>query len=81
MHDAAGGLMGRIDTGDGFFFNYDILCGGGIVAGSTGLDPTAGDLVYTANLRPYRNSTQYTAYAFIPLTAPLTNTSWELEER
>lgn len=44
---------------------------GSATAGSTG------DLSYSANLRPYRNSTLYTAYAVVPLLTPLTSTSWD----
>lgn len=36
-----------------------------------------GDMWYTGNLQPYRNSATYTGYVFVPLITPYTNTSWD----
>lgn len=38
---------------------------------------TSEALCYTGDLQPYRNSTDYTGYVFVPLTAGLTSTSWD----
>jgi hypothetical protein len=54
-----------------------LKAGGGLVAGSTSLTPGAGSLLYTGALTPYKNSTTYTGYAYVPLTIPLTSTSWD----
>jgi hypothetical protein len=35
------------------------------------------DVVYTGALRSYKNATAYAAYAYVPLTTPLTSTSWD----
>jgi len=37
----------------------------------------AGDLAYSGSLKSYKNSTTYTAYAYVPLSSPLTSTSWD----
>jgi hypothetical protein len=57
----------------------DLRIGGGLLVGDTtvAIDPAVGDVVYKTNLRPYRNSTQYTAYAYVPLATPLTSTSFD----
>ena len=36
-----------------------------------------GSAIYAGNLKPYRNSTLYTGYVYVPLTTPLTSTSWD----
>jgi len=36
-----------------------------------------GHTTYIGDLKPYRNSTTYTGYVFVPLTTPLTSTSWD----
>lgn len=49
-----------------------------ITVGDTSLTGNAGDVTYVAgNLRPYRNSTQYTAYAYVPLLTAASSTSWD----
>ena len=36
-----------------------------------------GDVAFSGDLQSYKNSTLYTGYAFVPLTTPLTSTSWD----
>jgi hypothetical protein len=36
-----------------------------------------GNIQYAGSLQSYKNSTAYTAYAYVPLTTPLTSTSWD----
>lgn len=36
-----------------------------------------GNLQYTGDFKPYRNSTAYTGYVFVPLTTALTSTSYD----
>lgn len=40
-------------------------------------DVFAVDHDYSGDLKPYRNSTNYTGYVFVPLTTPLTSTSFD----
>ena len=40
-----------------------------------------GDIYYFGNLIPQRNSTGYYGYAYVPLTVPLTSTSWDGDAR
>jgi hypothetical protein len=42
-----------------------------------GITGPTGSLRYTGDLLPFRNSTAYTGYAFVPLQAPLTSTAWD----
>jgi hypothetical protein len=44
-------------------------------------DVFAVDHDYSGNLKPYRNSTNYTGYVFVPLTTPLTSTSFDGDDR
>ena len=53
-----------------------------LTVGSGGVNPnvwyaTSTYFRYYGALRAYRNSTDYTGYIFIPLTTPLTSTSWD----
>lgn len=54
----------------------DIKTTAGGISTVSAVNPAAGDVVYSTNLRPYRSATQYTAYAYVPLTTSLTNASW-----
>jgi len=36
-----------------------------------------GDMWYTGNLQPYRNSATYSGYVFVPLITPITNSDWD----
>jgi hypothetical protein len=50
----------------------DVFVGGGItVGGTSNPNPSAGEVMYDANLVVYKNSTQYDAYAFVPLTTSI----------
>ena len=49
----------------------DIETTAGIAAGITSQNPGAGEIMYTGALRPRKNSTNYTAYAVVPLTTPV----------
>jgi len=48
----------------------------GLQAGGS-TNPGTGYVGYTAGLRPNKNSTQYYAYGYVPLTSMLTSTSWD----
>ena len=54
----------------------DIVADGGIYLGRNA-DPGTGNVAFTGSLISYKNSTEYTGYAFVPLIAPLTSTSWD----
>jgi len=56
---------------------YDLRAGGGAYFGATDVDPGVGDVMYTADLRPVRGGTAYTAYAYVPLPVPYTNSSFD----
>ncbi len=47
----------------------------GFTAGAITNVASGGNIGYKGNLRPYRNSTYYTAYAYVPI-APSTSTNW-----
>ena len=49
---------------------------GGIYVGRN-VDPGGSNIAYTGSLISYKNSTSYTGYIFVPLTVPLTSTSWD----
>lgn len=55
-------------TGD-IYATADVLAAGGVMAGAAVTsDPGTGQILYTADLRAYRNSTWYTLYGMFPLT-------------
>lgn len=41
----------------------------------------SGNHTYQGDLKPYRNTTAYTGYVFVPLTTPLTSTSFDGDDR
>lgn len=43
----------------------------------TATGAATGDMRYSGVLASYKNSTYYTGYIFVPLTSPLTSTSWD----
>lgn len=49
----------------------------GTAASDIPLSITKTGLLYYADLHPYRNSTTYTAYPYVPLATPLTSTSFD----
>jgi len=51
--------------------------GTGLYVGSTGTAPDADDIHFDGNLKSVKSSTTYDVYAFHPLSAPLTNTSFD----
>jgi len=57
-------------------YDNDITVDGGISAGWAG-DPGVGNFYYTGSLVSFKNSTEYVGYIFVPLTVPLTSTSWD----
>ena len=66
---ALGGMHvgGTSDPGtDNLVVDADGRFGGGLVAGSTTIDPSSGEVIYTGNLRPRRGTTTYTGYAYVP---------------
>ncbi|MCC7568694.1 MAG: hypothetical protein KO463_03650, partial [Candidatus Methanofastidiosa archaeon] len=54
----------------------DVAIAGGLSVGLVG-QTTAGDILYTSNLRPYRNSTAYTGYVVVPCSPALTHYDWD----
>jgi hypothetical protein len=54
----------------------DIRASGGLYVGRDA-DPGDGNVGYSGALVSYKNATEYTGYAFVPLTEPLTSTSWD----
>lgn len=64
-----------LETLDHFRVNY------GLVVGNLSVPPSTGYIVYTAALRSYKNSTEYTGYIYIPLDTVLTSTSWDGDSR
>jgi len=58
----------------------NLTVAGGMNVGS-GTGAGTGDLVYSSALKTYKNSTAYTAYAYVPLMTPLTSTSWDGDAR
>lgn len=54
----------------------DIRTPGGLYAGRDA-DPGDGNLAYAGDLKSYKNGSEYTGYAFVPLTSPLTSTAWD----
>ena len=62
LADAAGGTrLEALDSDDVVVWSMD----------------SDGNGTYIGDLTPYRNATSYTAYAFVPLTTPLTSVSWD----
>jgi hypothetical protein len=55
--------------------NY-LKLAGGLNVGSAA-SAAAGDVRYSGALNSYKNSTYYTGYIFVPLSAPLTSTSYD----
>lgn len=53
-----------------------LAANGGLQSGGS-TDPGDGYVGYTVGLRPNKNSTQYAAYGYHPLTTHLTSTSWD----
>jgi hypothetical protein len=72
-------ISARATTGPTLFLSY--YNGGTSYAAITvpagGYVSVNSDFRYSGDLRPYRNSTQYTAHAPVWLTTPLTSTSWD----
>jgi hypothetical protein len=63
-------------SGSGAHYFYgDVAIQSGLSLG-TGGKMANGELGYNGNLRPYRNASYYTAYAFVPLTTPGTSANW-----
>ncbi len=60
----------------GVTYQDDLNVDGGIWVGRAA-DATAGNIGYTGALLSYKNSTSYTGYIFVPLTAGLTSTSFD----
>ena len=56
-----------------------MLIQGNLQIGTTSelITGTTGDILFTGGLKSYKNSTVYTGYIFVPLTTPLTSTSWD----
>ncbi|NCN42724.1 hypothetical protein GW916_15935, partial [bacterium] len=91
MHNGGGYLSSdnaiTFNTGNGVVINQPANSNwGGIptwglqVIGG-GIELQAGDFRYFGNLKSYKNSTEYTGYIFVPLTTPLTSTSWDGDAR
>jgi len=59
----------------GTIYDNDLVVDGGIMVGRTA-DPGAGNIQYTGALQSYKNSTAYTAYAYVPLATKLTSATW-----
>ena len=57
-----------------------IIADGGIYLGRNA-NPGIGNVAYVGALKPYKNAIEYTAYAFVPLTTPLTSASWDGDSR
>ena len=55
----------------------DVRIGGGLYVGSTATDPDTDDIHYDGNLKSVKGGSTYDAYAFVPLTTPLTSTDWD----
>jgi len=68
----------QVSNGDAWI-GEDVRVGRGLYVGDTSLntDPGDGNIEYTGALKSYKNSTFYTGYIFVPLSAPLTSTSWD----
>ena len=81
-------LGGDIRVGGGLYVGNaennppadDIIADGGIYLGRNA-DPGVGNVAYAGVLKSYKNATEYTAYAFVPLTTPLTSASWDGDSR
>ena len=58
----------------------DLTATGGAYFGRSA-DPGDGNICYTGILKSYKNTTEYTGYIFVPLTVPLTSTSWDGDAR
>lgn len=71
-----GGTTGTPSTGQ-ILASSGGRFGGALMAGSTTLGPGAGNIGFTGNLKPYKNSQFYNAYTYVPLQAPLTAAAWE----
>lgn len=85
-----GGLVLRGYSASGDLDFYTTKIGVGAVAGDITFSPdsterlrlkSGGAFRYAGDLTPYRNSTEYTAYAYVPLATPLTSTSWDGDAR
>ncbi|MFP4344259.1 MAG: hypothetical protein ACLFU8_06175 [Anaerolineales bacterium] len=63
-------------SGD-FYAGADVRIGGGLYVGSASVNPDTDDIHYEGDLRPVRGGTTYTSYTFVPLTTPLTHTSFD----
>jgi len=50
---------------------------GNLTVTNPGFSSGNGNITYIGNLSSYKNSTTYTGYIFIPLTTPLTSTSYD----
>ena len=68
----------NIGTEGGVCYDNDLVLAGGIMVGRTA-DPAAGNIEFTGALRSYKNSTSYTGYIYVPLSSPLTSTSWDTD--
>jgi hypothetical protein len=55
----------------------DLRVEGGLYVGGVGTDPDTDDIHYDGDLRPVRSGTTYTGYTFVPLTTPITHTSFD----
>ena len=63
-------------TGKNIYTPNAVQAIAGFSAGA-GVIPAGGSISYVGDLRPYRNSTAYTGYVFVPLISPLTSASWD----
>lgn len=73
-----------LDTGNMLFdgtgyasFAGDGRVGGGIYVGATNVDPGAGNVEYTGDLKALRDGSLRTGYIFVPLSTPATSTDWD----
>ena len=80
---ATGATSGDINASGGLNLGTAANAAAGEIKASGGLNvgtaSGAGDggVAYSENLHPFRGGGGYTAYAFVPLTTPLTSTSWD----
>ena len=63
------------------FTDYDYIHIDGGTIQITGQIFADGNITYDGGLKSHKNSTDYTGYIFVPLTSPLTSTSWDGDAR
>ena len=82
-------LMGQLSTADTTWLRINndvakdiytprsIAMSGKLSIGHTALPTTAGDISYAGTLKSRKSSVDYSGYITVPLTTPLTSTSWD----